>query len=201
MRKNKTRKINTSLAVVEYITIVDSIVNGYFDDITGEYQAHIGLINTMTLFYNNFYKTNLEEPITNLEDAEGYLNNPEFIDAYNQAISDSYEFSYNFSNAYRDAMDMVETRKMSFGSVMEGLSKRLAEIFNMMKPTLEEENIGNVLAIAKNLAENENATDAIFNSYDKSNRAKKMRSSSNRKNTSVQRKGKVVTLDHQKKKG
>lgn len=200
MRKNKARNIDTSLSVIEYITIVDSIVNGYFDDITGEYQAHMGLVNTMTLFYNNFYKTESENQIINLEDADGCLNSQEFLDAYNLAITSSYGFTYDFANAYCDAMDMVETKKMSLGSIVDGLSKKIVEIFDMIKPALSDENIGEVLAVAKNLANSDNAADAIFDSYGKSDKFKGTISSSDSENTSIKKNGNIITLDHERKK-
>jgi hypothetical protein len=106
---------------------------------------------------------------------------------------------YDFANAYRDALDMVETKKMSFSSGLKALEKGISDIFKVIQPTLESESISNVLKAAANIASGDVTADSILASYDVKSKFKDA-VASGEKDETFKRDGKVITLDHLKKK-
>ena len=138
--ENKKFVIDCRLGVLDYVTMVNSIANDYFDE-DGTYTPHIGKLNVMRLFYNNCVKDGKPDgldAIVDVEDIELIIKDEEFICEFNKAIETDTTINLDFANAYRDAMDMVNTRKNSFASAIEIFKGAMIGITEKISPVLSE---------------------------------------------------------------
>jgi len=133
----------------EFIHLVDDIVDGYFD--AGVYQPHLGELNAMRLFFN--YKHPGEE-IQDLDIFVGILEDEEFIKSFYQEIchADPYE-ALNFANAFRLAMEIVNTKKSSLGNLLDLVNNWLSNIGTV----LSQENIDKISEIADGIKNGDTA--------------------------------------------
>ena len=109
----KKRKINydTSMTVIDYAIVVESMASEFYNLENGEYQPHLGMLNVMRVYYNNFYKDEKDDAIVDALDMNELVSDEAFIEAFNNTINSCDGFRLDFANAYRDAMEIVETRK------------------------------------------------------------------------------------------
>ena len=80
----------------------------------------------------------------------------------------------NFSNAYKDAMDIVETKKQSVERAVGTIKKALSSIIDTINPLLTDEHIDKVSEIARDVASGKLSAEAIVDAYGKSNRFKQV---------------------------
>lgn len=132
--------IDTKVGAVEYINLVEQIADGFIAE-NGDYIPHAGHLNAMEIFYKRFYcrdetpKSIVDDPSA-LDDVFG---DEEFIAAYNAALDgDGYGTGVrlDFSNAYTDAMQIVEDRSNSLNRGVNMVVKFIEKYFtpdNMAK--------------------------------------------------------------------
>ena len=115
---NTSFKVNTAFSALDYVVLVDQIAAQHFDN--GEYAPHLGLLNTMKIFYDNCVTEspldaeirNAENEISNLAAVTTLASNSDFIEAFNTAlVTDCRKF--DFANAYADAMKIVDNQKIA----------------------------------------------------------------------------------------
>lgn len=165
---NSIFEVNTKLGMIEYLAMVDIIVSEYFQD--GNYQPHYGNLNAMRLFYNNcVMKSKFDEQfghdISDASDMIEIVNDSEFIDAYNSAILDNSRYDFNFGSAYRDAMEIVNVKKTSFGNAVDIVGSMLEKLAAKLTDVLNEENIRRVNQIAQDVVDGKLNADAIVDAY------------------------------------
>lgn len=170
--------IKTDLGIIEYYYIVEEIAHEYFDE-NGEYQPHIGILNTMRLFYNKCvteseFDVEIPHDNTDAMKMEPLLADKGFIKAFNDAISGNGMVCLNFANACQNAMDIVNDKKSSISRVTDIIKKSIEAITDMISPALSEENITAVSKIAQGFADGNISADAIVEAY-----ANKLRNDAN----------------------
>lgn len=136
-------RIDTNIGAVEYIGLVEQIADGFIAT-DGSYIPHAGRLNAMEIFYTRFYNHNAEDlhGLENLSILDDIFGNTEFIAAYNDALKGDGLYQLDFSNAYADAMQIVDDRHNSItrganlvGKIVEKYFKpdNLAQIFGGSK--------------------------------------------------------------------
>lgn len=166
--------VDTKLGVLAYVSMVDDIVTEYFSA-DGEYQPHIGFLNTIRLFYNACVKQSKFDDLIphNFIDVmliDKLAEDHEFMDAYRIAVEGGCYGQMNFSNAFADAMDIVEHRKSSLTSIVDSLKNALSDVVDIISPALSKENLEAVSRIAKDIGNGKVTAQAIVEEYAKSQR-------------------------------
>ncbi len=98
-------KFNNKLKLPQYIKLVDEIVEGYFEQTTGEYVPHIGEIHMAYLYFKNCAVAEDGDEVTpenidvdgdvDFEKLEAVLNDPIFVRAIEIMCS-----AYQIHSAY-----------------------------------------------------------------------------------------------------
>ena len=163
-------KVNTKLALFDYLAMVNEIVYEFFNDDDGTYQPQIGKLNAMRLFYNHcVLSSNFDEKyghnVTDAGSMEEIVADDGFINEFNYAIRCDNEFSYNFANAYRDALDIVNTKKTSIGNAISVISTIINKLVENTSSLITEENVNTISLIAKDISEGKISAEAIVNAY------------------------------------
>ena len=162
-------EINTKLSLCDYLAMVNEIVLEFFNE-DGVYQPHIGKINAMRLFYNDCvkkspYDEKYDHDIVDIMDMIDIVADEGFIRAYNEALAADIYTSLDFGNAYRDAMEIVDVKKSSFGNAVETVGSMINRIVTTISSVLTGENIEKVSKIAKEISDGKINADAIVNAY------------------------------------
>lgn len=193
--KTKKMVVNTNLKMVDYLVMVNEIVLEYFNE-EGEYQPQIGTLNAMRLFYNNCVvesKFDISHDIVDAMDMEPIVNDDEFIAAFNDAIiGDCPGICMDFANAYKDALDIVETKKTSIERAVNSVKNMITSILDVINPLLSDEHIDKVSEIARDVSNGKISAEAVIDAYGKSKRFKEVISSGEKDSN-------VVPIDHLKK--
>lgn len=193
MKKKRKFNCNTSMSVVDYAILVESMASEFFNLETGEYQPHLGTLNVMRVFYNTFYRDmEKDDAIIDALDMNEIVDDEEFIEAFNNAIDSCSGFRLDFANAYRDVIDIVETRKTSVGRMFAGIKNGIEELVEVITPTMDEENINKIFSVVQEIAKGNVNMSKIVKTYGKDNVATQ--------SDNVTQTGKVVSIDHAKKK-
>ncbi len=137
-------KCNTKLGLVKYCAIVEAIADGYFD-FDGTYQPHIGMMNAMRVFYNecvteSAFDEKYPHNITNIMDMQDIVDDEEFIKIFNGCVSLD-ETTFDFGNAYCDAMDIVSNRKGSLVNMFEQIKNMIAGFSAELEHVLTPDNL------------------------------------------------------------
>lgn len=165
--------VDTKLGVLAYVSMVDDIVIEYFS-VDGEYQPHIGFLNTIRLFYNTCVKQSkfddlIPHDFTDVMLVDKLAEDQEFMDAYRVATEGDLG-KMDFANAFTDAMDIVKHRKNSLTSFVDSLKNSMGDLINMMTPALSKENLEAVSQIAKDIGNGKVTAQSIVEEYAKSQR-------------------------------
>lgn len=167
-------KVDTNLNLVLYTLMVDNIAENFFSK--GEYKPHYGNLNAMRHFYNECVKESKfdeeypHEIINGFEMAD-IVADEEFIIAFEQAIfAENGGFGYTFGRAYREALDIVNTKKSSIGNLIEIVSAGINGLVDVVTPAFSEENLAKISDIAKNIANGNLSADAVVDAYAKTTR-------------------------------
>lgn len=169
----KTFVVNTKLGAIDYALMVNDIASQYFYS-DGEYAPQIGLLNAMRLFYNCCVKESKFDDVVShtsdtLDDMETLATDDQFIEEFNKAlVADKY--CLDFANAFRDAMDIVNTKKSSLYQMVVLMKDAMNSIVDRIAPALTQENIDKVRAIAKDIADGKISAEAVVDAYAKSHR-------------------------------
>lgn len=160
-------KTKDTLDITDYVVIVEAIVKEYFDE-SGAYTPHIGILNAMRIFYNEVVTdTDIDVPhnVIDTTEMEAFVNDKDFIIAFNAAIRGSGELKLDFANAYKDALDIVETRKNSFGAIIDNIQDILIKFADKVTPALTGENVDKIAKIAEDIASGKLSSEAIAAAY------------------------------------
>lgn len=169
--------VNTKLKAIEYIMLVNDIASQYFFS-DGTYAPQTGLLNAMQLFYNICVKSSkYDDTITHNSDSmdsiEILVADDDFVEAFNNAlVVDGYRM--DFANAFRDAMDIVETRKSSLYHAVDMIENVIMLAIDKITPALTKENIENVKAIAEDISKGNISAQSVVEAYSKSDRIKEL---------------------------
>ena len=170
--ENNKYVIDCTLGVLDYASMVNSLANDYFDE-DGTYTPHIGKLNVMRLFYNTCIKEGKQEgldTIDEIENMEKIIHDEYFVKEFNHAIETDGTIRLDFANAYRDAIDMVNTRKNSFASAIEVFKGAVLGITEKISPVLTEGNLAKLTKIADEVSKGNLSADAIATAYGNSQR-------------------------------
>lgn len=188
----KKRKVNydTSMSVVDYAIVVECMASEFYNLENGTYQPHLGMLNVMRVYYNNFYKNEKDDAIVDALDMDELVTDEAFIESFNNSINSCDGFRLDFANAYRDAMDIVETRKTSVGRIFSEIKNGIEELVNVVSPTMDEDNINKIFSVVQEIAKGNVSMDKIVKSYGKD--------TTSIPSDEVTQNGKVVSIDRKK---
>jgi hypothetical protein len=179
-------KYNENLGINEYIFATDKIAQVYFDA-DNQYQPHVGLLETMWLFYSlcvtetkydKNIKTKLDEIETKKKEKnekvqfdlsiyEELFSDEEFVKEFNNVVT-SYKkpnYSLTFGSAFRSAMEIVKTKRNSVNSLEYAITKILTELAEKFENLISPEKIEELTDIAKKIQSGETAADAVVKAY------------------------------------
>lgn len=167
---NTSFKVNTAFSALDYVVMVEQIAAQHFNN--GEYAPHLGLLNTMKLFYDNCVTESfLDEIIRNAEDKPDDLAavtmlaaNDDFIRVFNNALCTDCK-RLDFANAYADAMKIVDNQKSSMWTLLNIAQNAMNGLVAKIAPALTPENLAAMQKIAKGITENTPTAEAVVNAY------------------------------------
>ncbi|MDD5792021.1 MAG: hypothetical protein PUD22_05540 [Erysipelotrichaceae bacterium] len=169
--------VNTKLKAIEYIMLVNDIASQYFFS-DGTYAPQTGLLNAMQLFYNicvksSKYDDTIAHNSDSMDSIEILVADDDFVKAFNNAlVVEGYRM--DFANAFRDAMDIVETRKSSLYHAVDMIENVIMLAIDKITPALTKENIENVKAIAEDISKGNISAQSVVEAYSKSDRIKEL---------------------------
>lgn len=184
-------KYNENLGINEYIFATDKIAQVYFDG-DNQYQPHIGLLETMWLFYSlcvteTKYDNDINAKLDEMEKArkekntddnkqmfdltiyQDLFSDDEFIKEFNNVVT-SYKkpnYGLTFGSAFRSAMEIVKTKRNSVNSLEYTITKILTELADKFENLISPDKIEELTDIAKRIQTGETAADAVVQAYGK----------------------------------
>ena len=185
-------KYNENLGINEYIFATDKIAQVYFDG-DNQYQPHIGLLETMWLFYSlcvteTKYDKKIKTKLDELEKArkeqnsddnnkqmfdltiyQDLFSDDEFVKEFNNVVT-SYKkpnYGLTFGSAFRSAMEIVKTKRNSVNSLEYTITKILTELADKFENLISPDKIEELTDIAKRIQTGETAADAVVQAYGK----------------------------------
>lgn len=177
MARKKTFNIDVTLDIAGYIVTTQDIASAYFDE-KYNYQPYIGDLNAMRIFYAVCVKDSPYEDVLlheedDLSKFEDLFADESFIGAFNNAITqDSSVRALTFTNAYQNAMEMVEAKKGTAERVVNYLSYALEDLAQKVVPTMSPENLDKVREISKDIKEGRISASAVADAYSNTKRYK-----------------------------
>ena len=155
-------KINDNLDIVSYGAAVREIADKFFDG-DGNYTPYIGKANAMVVFYNYFVtECKFSEMAPEEFNTDLFFSDEEFLCEYNKALKDCSEVRFNFGNAYNDAIDIVNTKKSSFGRVVEQAERAIVNIAEKIAPIFSDETIDKIVKISDDVAKGDLNAEAVI---------------------------------------
>lgn len=168
-------EVNTKMDFLTYVQMVEDIVSEYFDA-DGIFSPHIGRAYVMKAFYDQCVKSSeLEVMIGDAANTIDVVNilasHSTFMREFAQIMSTN-EFAFDFANAYKDAMAVIEDKKSSVSRLVNVCEKAIEELMEKVMPALTNENLAAVRAITENMTGGKTTAEAIVDEYIKSERLK-----------------------------
>lgn len=150
MEENKTMLVDVKLSIVDFVSTVNDIVLEYFDT-NGTYTPHIGLLNTMRVFYNECVKDgkfegDIPHNITDALEMEAIVADEQFIQCFNSALK-AAEYSLDFATAYNEAMKIVEQKKTSVYGAVELIKNVIMQVLDNINTTITPDNIQKITSL------------------------------------------------------
>lgn len=176
-------KFNNKLKLPQYIKLVDEIVEGYFEQTTGEYVPHIGEIHMAYLYFKNCVIAEESDEVTpeNI-DADGdvdfvkleaVLNDPVFMRAIEDNVFCGMPDEYlDFGNAYHNAIAIITARVENGGLLAQRIINGMTNIADMLSGTFTEENIQTIAQAMNDIKEGKLSAESIADAYANSERFK-----------------------------
>lgn len=167
---NGNFEINTELALFDYLRMVNEIAYGFINSEDGTYQPHIGNLNAMRLFYNHCvikgkFDEQYNHDIIDADSMEEIVADKDFIDVFNEGIKFEGVLRYDFANAYKDAIAIVDVKKTSFGSAVNIVGSIIDKLIDSVSSFLTEENISTISQIAKDMSDGKISAESIVGAY------------------------------------
>lgn len=172
----KTKDI---FSIYDYVAIVNSIAQEYFDEF-GNYTPQFGLLNAMRVFYNDCViesKFNVPHDISKAEDMQIFINDEEFIESFNESIASYGVVKLDFSNAYKDAMDIVNYKKNTNNELVTMIKQEISNISNLLSNLTSNDSIEKLEKIASEISSGNLSSEAIADAVGGSDYIKKLLSS------------------------
>ena len=176
-------KFNNKLKLSQYIKLVDEIVEGYFEQTTGEYVPHIGEIHMAYLYFKNCVIAEEGDEVTpenidtdgdvDFEKLEAVLNDPTFIHAIEDNVFCGIPDEYlDFGNAYHNAIAIITARVENGGLAVQRIVNGITNIAEMFSGTFTEENIQVIAQAVEDIRNGKLSAESIANAYANSDRFK-----------------------------
>lgn len=176
-------KFNNKLNLPQYIKLVDEIVEGYFDQTTGEYVPHIGEIHMAYLYFKNCVTAEDGDEVTpenidtdgdvDFEKLEAVLNDPTFIHAIEDNVFCGIPDEYlDFGNAYHNAIAIITARVENGGLAAQRIINGITNVAEMLSGTLTEENVQVFAKAVEDIQNGKLSAESIANAYANSDRFK-----------------------------
>ena len=170
-------KYNSQLNLIEYIQVVNSIEQDYFDDNTYEYTPHIGEIHAVCEYYNNCAEPEEadefpNQPVTDITEMEKLYNNKDFMKHFYDEINnpDVNNASFTFGHAYKQAMDIVNYKKSDANSFATAISASMDSILKSFRDSFSDKEIQTFTNIAKDITSGKLSSESIVKAYENSAR-------------------------------
>lgn len=165
---SNTMAIETNLGVFDYLRVVNELASDFYNE-DGDYQPHIGLINAMCVFYNNCVKSSkfdekFGHEIVDPTEISEVFEDEEFIQAFNVSITITM-VRFDFANAFRDAMDIVNTQKNSVNQIYNKIKKLANDATTVMASMVTKENLDRIDAITDKIKDGTLDVDSFIESY------------------------------------
>ena len=176
-------KFNNKLKLPQYIKMVDEIVEGYFEQTTGEYVPHIGEIHMAYLYFKNCAIAEDGDEVTpeNIDvdgdvdfvKLEAVLNDPTFMHAIENNVFCGMPDEYlDFGNAYHNAIAIITARVENGGLAVQRIVNGITNIAEMFSGTFTEENIQVIAQAVEDIRNGKLSAESIANAYANSDRFK-----------------------------
>ena len=176
-------KFNNKLKLPQYIKLVDEIVEGYFEQTTGEYVPHIGEIHMAYLYFKNCVTADDGDEVTpenidtdgdvDFEKLEAVLNDPTFMHAIENNVFCGMPDEYlDFGNAYHNAIAIITARVENGGLAVQRIVNGITNIAEMFSGTFTEENIQVIAQAVEDIRNGKLSAESIANAYANSDRFK-----------------------------
>ena len=176
-------KFNNKLKLSQYIKLVDEIVEGYFEQTTGEYVPHIGEIHMAYLYFKNCVTAEDGDEVTpenidtdgdvDFEKLEAVLNDPTFIHAIEDNVFCGIPDEYlDFGNAYHNAIAIITARVENGGLAAQRIINGITNVAEMLSGTLTEENVQVFAKAVEDIQNGKLSAESIANAYANSDRFK-----------------------------
>ena len=176
-------KFNNKLKLPQYIKLVDEIVEGYFEQTTGEYVPHIGEIHMAYLYFKNCAIAEDGDEVTpenidtdgdvDFEKLEAVLNDPTFMHAIENNVFCGMPDEYlDFGNAYHNAIAIITARVENGGLAVQRIVNGITNIAEMFSGTFTEESIQVIAQAVEDIRNGKLSAESIANAYANSDRFK-----------------------------
>lgn len=147
---------NNNFDLFKYIIVTDRIVSGFFNS-EKEYQPHYGMVQAMAIYYAEcVVSSEFDESCPhNTEDIlklAPILSDESFIDAFNQALSETEEYRFNFAHAYQAALQIVESKVNSYKTIGGSVAAYAIELIEKIGNLMTQENIDKITSIAEDIS-------------------------------------------------
>ena len=163
--------------VTEYYVLVNDIADGFFGE-EGDFIPHIGDMVAMLIFYNecilNKEVFDTEEYIDDPFDADALFENEAFIECFNEAIAFDGEIKYDFANAFKNAMEIVNYRNSSMSYVMNEFMNGFSKMVQTVTETVTDENMEKLTEFAKAVSDKDFSAQAVGDAFAKTEAFKKI---------------------------
>lgn len=163
-------KYNEKLNFWDYSSAVEAIADGFFDS-NYNYIPHIGKINAMRVFYNYCCEDDINGIAHEVEEVTEMLEiikDEAFIEAFNKALVCRGN-DFNFANAFKDALRIVDTKKQSWGRVISVVAEYAKEIIASIKEALPEGTMDKLSEFSKAIESGNIDTNAIIQAFVQAN--------------------------------
>ena len=160
--------IKSNLNIIDYVSLVNDLISDFFDSETGEYTPHIGKLNAMRLFYNEYViesKFDLPHDFTDALEMDVLINDEEFINQFNKAIKGDGIIRLDFANAYADAMEAVNAKKNSFGNAVNIIRKAVEKVSESISSVVTDEGLEKLTKISDGVKAGNLNLDSFIKAY------------------------------------
>ena len=176
-------KFNNKLKLPQYIKLVDEIVEGYFEQTTGEYVPHIGEIHMAYLYFKNCAIAEEGDEVTpenidtdgdvDFEKLEAVLNDPTFMHAIENNVFCGMPDEYlDFGNAYHNAIAIITARIENGGLAVQRIINGITNVADALAGTFTEETVQENAKAVEDIQNGKLSAESIANAYANSDRFK-----------------------------
>lgn len=171
-----TIKYKDYFTIMEYYKLVDDIVDGFWSE-DGSYIPHIGDMNAMWVFFTDCVLNKeaiVKKELKDVMEADKIFSNQDFIETYNQAISFDGEIKYDFANAFKNAMEIIQFRVSSPQYALSQITNSISSMVESINSVMSEDNINNLMEFAKNVSDGKYDAKAVSDAFAESEAFKKI---------------------------